>query len=77
MKDLYRAIGIRHHRPSVGLGRAGLHLGALSSFAIAWQYLQPLGDTGELFVQHGLEGWTIALFAVGLLAGAAARALDR
>jgi len=66
VKKLYTGLGERG-APQVSLWRAGLHLGALSSFAIAWQYFEPLSDSGELFIEHGFSGPDVVLFALAMV----------
>ncbi len=47
--------------------RNGLHLAAISSFAIAWQYFQPLADGPDFFVERGATSGDVLLFAFGLV----------
>lgn len=47
--------------------RNGLHLAAISSFAIAWQYFQPLADGADFFVERGATSSDVLLFAFGLV----------
>ncbi len=53
--------------PSQGLARNGLHLAALCSFAIAWQYFQRLADGPDFFIQQGATATDVVVFALGLL----------
>lgn len=50
--------------PTLGLGRAALHLGALCSFVIAWRYLEPLSSGGDFFIEAGARGIDVVLFAL-------------
>ena len=49
------------------LVRSALHLASLSSFVIAWQYLEPLSKAGDTFIEQGATGLDVALFAVALV----------
>jgi hypothetical protein len=49
------------------LALRGLHLFALSAFAVAQPLFDLLGDTPEFFVVRGSTGWDIVAFALGLV----------
>lgn len=53
--------------PSEGLARNGLHLGALTSFAIAQQYFEPLADGPDFFIDRGATPLDLVLFALGFV----------
>ena len=46
---------------------SALHLAVLSSFAIAWQYFDPLRETPEFLVSRGLGGREIVFYALSML----------
>ena len=53
--------------PSEGLARNGLHLAALTSFAIAQQYFEPLADGPDFFIERGATSLDVVLFALGFV----------
>ena len=50
--------------PSEGLARSGLQLAGLTSFAVARQYFEPLGNGADFFIEHGATGTDILIFAL-------------
>ena len=53
--------------PSEGLARNGLHLAALTSFAIAQQYFEPLADGPDFFIERGATSLDVVIFALGFV----------
>ena len=53
--------------PSEGLARYGLHLAALTSFAIAQQYFEPLADGPDFFIERGATSLDVLVFALGFV----------
>ena len=53
--------------PSEGLARNGLHLAALTSFAFAQQYFEPLADGPDFFIERGATSLDVVIFALGFV----------